>query len=132
MNLPMAQSIDSLIHENWALVALAIFLGALIVRHIFMRDCVRAAKNLGKEIYKQIMRQYNAQSLFGWLLILASVVLAEAMLAFPGWLPLWTTRRDAGFMVILAFVLGVFLHVRAMYLATVSIFRERTELDRNF
>ena len=97
-----------------------------------MRDCVHAAKTLGKENYKLIMQQYTAQSLPGWLLILSSGVLAEALLAFPNWLPLWTTRRDGGQLAVLLFVLGVFLHVRALHLATVSVLKDRAELEKTF
>ncbi len=132
MNSALLRPLDSLLHENWALVALVIFLAALIFRFILLRDCFHAAKGLGKETYKQIMHQYASQSLAGWMLVLASVVLAEALLAFPKWLPLWTSRRNGGFVAILAFVLGSMLHLRAVHLATVRVLKERSELDRNF
>ncbi|GEM_PF-3241708 len=132
MNLAGLKSIDSFIHENWALAGLAVLLLILTARHVLIRDCIRAAKSLGKETYKQIMHRYSAQSLSGWLLILASAVLTEALLAFPKGLPLWTTRKDSVLLAVLGFMLGTLLHLRAVHLATVSVLKEHSELERNF
>ena len=118
--------------QNWALLALVITVMTLVVRYILVRDSFRAVKSLGKETYRQIIHQYAAQSLAGWLYIALAAVVAEILLVFPERLPFWLTREEGVLAAALFFLVGILLHIRAIHFATVSAVKENAELDRTF
>ncbi len=133
MSVPIdINQVNEFLRVQWALVSLAVILGAALTRHFCLRRSVHAIKDFGKEVYKEISRQYLRQSLGGWILIAVSIALIDWALSFYNQRPFFSSRKECVFIATVFFFLGTLLHLRAIHLATVAVLKDRSGADRNF
>ena len=112
---------------SWAVIGIVYLVVALTIRGWFLNPVVHRSKDLEKKYCHELKKVYLEQSVWGWLLFLASflivILLWNTALHFP------VTVRQALFALaaIACFVLSVIFHLIAFGMAAVLTLKKATQ-----
>lgn len=119
------------LYQNyWVLVALGLALLALAVRYVFLMDSIRIAKEMGKDTHRAILGQYRTRSFQGWVLMGSAWVIATAVICFRQSWPALFSRKDALWLALVLYLIGLLGHARQFHAATLAALRKKTEPER--
>lgn len=132
----MTSYLDLILSErywSWTLVGIVYLLVSLSLRQVFLGKILCEAKNLESSLYSLAKHFYFRNSLAGWIFYILSFLLLVAgwigwrqftaqPLAFPVFCVLFPTL----------YFLSLVFHGRALALALITAFRQRTGIEKEF
>ncbi len=114
---------------SWALVGILVFIGMLLIRHLFISPIIRKSKELNRTPYEEFKKAYIKRGALGWAFFLISFTLVIGLWGYGARLPLSMKEALAILASIASFILSIIFHLQALGMAAVVALKRVSEKE---